>query len=211
MQDTKRGLPSTSERPRTQTEVRPKSERPRTQIGPYQPIPKIRKGRMGPVWPTKPPGPRTGAVCGPPAVEPATQGGSGAGTGAGAGVGDGPGTGSGSGSGMGDGAGRSVGHQLIQGPANAVVTQGVAIGQIAAGAERYAVLTCRIGLNERLQGCRLAREHPLGDGAGRDAMVRAREFRIRPPIRNGVYVDGQPVTIAVILPPRADRRRGIRR
>lgn len=136
------------------------------------------------------------------------QGGAGAGSGSGIGTGSGSGVGSGSGDGVGAGAGPGVGHQLIQGPADAVVSAGVSMAQVSVGAYRYAVLQCRIGLNQRLQGCRVVREYPVGDGAGREAMQKSREFRIRPPSRNGVYLDRQPVTVAISLPPRADRRRG---
>lgn len=139
------------------------------------------------------------------------QGGAGAGSGSGIGTGSGPGVGSGSGDGAGDGAGRSVAHQLIQGPANSVVSSGVSMAQVSVGAHRYAVLRCRIGLNERLQGCRVVREYPVGDGAGREAMQKSREFRIRPSSRNGVYLDRQPVTIAITLPPRTEERSGRRR
>ena len=139
------------------------------------------------------------------------QGGGGSGAGPGAGAGDGGGTGSGSGDGTGGGLGRGTGHQLIQGPANAAVTENVSLSQMTAIADRYAVLSCRIGLDERLHGCRVLSEHPRGEGTGREALIRAREFRIRPPSRNGVYQDDHRVSIAFKLPPRTERNADRRR
>lgn len=141
-------------------------------------------------------------VISPPAATEATQsvvaaGQAGPGSGGGAGTGHGPGVGSGTGPGVGS---RS-GAVLIQGPRGAIIDQNVAAADVVGVFDRYAILNCRIALDQRLQGCRVRQQHPPGQEARREALQRASEFRFRPPMRNGRMVSTHRVTIAIALPP----------
>lgn len=122
-----------------------------------------------------------------------------AGTGRGGGAGSGVGAGTGAGSGRGRGSGAGV--VLIRAPAGATVTQDVSMTHLAGLAGGYGVLRCRIRLSQRLEGCRVLREYPVGSGLGRLAQQRAGEFRFRPPQRNGRFRDEVPITVAIAFPP----------
>lgn len=63
-----------------------------------------------------------------------------------------------------------------------------------------AVLSCRIRLDTRLEGCRVVDEAPPGMGFGAAALAAAIYFRFQPPTRDGVPVDGQEVPVAVLWP-----------
>jgi protein TonB len=64
-----------------------------------------------------------------------------------------------------------------------------------------AVLTCRIGLDTRLEGCRVVQETPPGRGFGQAALASSVHFRFRPPTENGQPVPGREVTVGVDFTP----------
>lgn len=132
-------------------------------------------------------------------AEGGAAGGSGNGRGGGVGSGDGPGAGSGRG---------GSGAVLIRGPAGATITRDVSPASLASLPGPFAVLRCEIRLNQKLDRCRVLREHPEGSGAGQAALARAEEFRFRPPARAGRFRDRHRVTVGIALPPPADGSAG---
>lgn len=123
--------------------------------------------------------------------------GQGGGTGGGAGDGNGPGQGSGSGPGI----GRGRGVALIRGPTGATITQNVSAESLDGMTGGYGVLRCVIMLDQRLDNCRVLREHPAGSGMGQAALAKSREFRFRPPYRSGRFSSNHRITVAIAFPP----------
>lgn len=114
------------------------------------------------------------------------------------GIGDGLGAGLGSGNGAGDG-GRS-GPTLIQGPAHSVISESVSRAALYDNSGAHVVLRCQLRISERLERCRVVGEHPRPSGFRREALARAREFRIKPPTRNGLALDRHTMTVALAFP-----------
>lgn len=139
-------------------------------------------------------------------VQPSAEASDGAGAAdGGLGGGRGGGVGSGQGAGVGPGrGGRGSGAVLIRGPAGATISRDVSPAALSSLPGSYAVLRCEIRLNQRLDRCRVLREHPASSGAGQIALARAAEFRFRPPFRGGRFRDRQRITVAIALPPPAE-------
>ena len=114
------------------------------------------------------------------------------------GIGDGLGAGLGSGNGPGDGGGS--GPTLIQGPAHSVISESVSRAALYDSAGAHVVLRCQLRISERLERCRVIGEHPRPSGHRREALARAREFRIKPPTRNGIAMDRHTMTVALAFP-----------
>lgn len=127
--------------------------------------------------------------------------GSGAQAGQGGGAGSGIGTGTGDGTGSGSGSGTGSGAVLVRGPAGATITQNVSPQALAALPGSWAVLRCRIRLSQRLENCRVLRQHPEGPEVRRAALTRAGEFRFRPPRTARGYRDRTSITIGISFPP----------
>lgn len=116
------------------------------------------------------------------------QGGVGTGLGSGVGPGDGPGSGGG------------TGPILVNGPARAVISEGVQRAALYEIGGSHVVLRCRLRLSQRLERCRIVGEHPTPSGKEREALERVREFRIKPPTRNGRPIDRHLMTVALAFP-----------
>lgn len=118
--------------------------------------------------------------------------------------GEGAGTGSGLGDGAGDGRGRGGGPVLVSGPQGAIMSANASASVLTASGRPYAVLHCYIRVGrERLEGCRVAREYPAGAGVGRSALLKAQEFRYKPPARSGRFGGRHRQTVAIAFPPEA--------
>ena len=112
------------------------------------------------------------------------QGRQGAGTGTGAGDGDGPGVG-----------GRA---QFVRGPSQREIIARYPPAARAARMDGQVELRCRVRLDQRLEGCRVLRETPPGQGFGEaGTQVAESTFRFRPPVRDGRPVSGAEVTVGV--------------
>ena len=112
------------------------------------------------------------------------QGQQGAGTGAGSGDGDGPGVG-----------GRA---QFVRGPSLREIIARYPPAARAARMDGQVELRCRVRLDQRLEGCRILRETPPGQGFGAAGVqVAETAFRFRPPIRDGRPVADAEVTVGV--------------
>lgn len=59
------------------------------------------------------------------------------------------------------------------------------------------VLTCQVRLNYTVENCRASEERPRGYNVARAALRSTRIFRIYPPRRNGIVIDGALVRIPV--------------
>lgn len=110
------------------------------------------------------------------------------------------GVGDGKGAGLGDGAGGRTAPILIQGPANAAISESVSRASLYESTGAHVVLRCQLRLSERLEQCRVVGEHPRPSGYRREALARAREFRIKPPTSSGRALDRQSMTIALAFP-----------
>ena len=115
--------------------------------------------------------------------------------------GQGDGFGAGVGSGDRPGAGGNHDPVLIQGPAQAVITEAVSRASLYDSAGAHVVLRCRLRTSQRLEGCRVVGEFPRPSGYRTQALARAREFRIKPPVRNGRVLDRHLMTVALAFPP----------
>lgn len=139
------------------------------------------------------------APAGPAGAAPVLAG-TGASQGGGSGAGSGAGTGDGAGGGVGDGVGSDV--VLIRGPAGATITRNVSPGAMEALPGPWVVMRCRV--TDRLEDCRILRQHPGGAEVRLAALARAAEFRFRP-ARAGRTVRGQAPriykTFGIGLPP----------
>lgn len=117
----------------------------------------------------------------------------------------GSGDGRGAGVGDGDGGGVRTAPILIQGPANAAISEAVSRASLYDWTGAHVVLRCQLRLTERLERCRVVGEHPRPSGYRREALARAREFRIKPPTSSGRALDRQAMTIALaFLAPQKD-------
>ena len=112
----------------------------------------------------------------------------------------GSGNGRGAGEGDGDGGGGRTAPILIQGPANAAISEAVSRASLYDSTGAHVVLRCQLRLTERLERCRVVGEHPRPSGYRREALARAREFRIKPPTSSGRALDRQAMTIALAFP-----------
>ena len=112
----------------------------------------------------------------------------------------GSGDGRGAGVGDGDGGGGRTAPILIQGPANAAISEAVSRASLYDSTGAHVVLRCQLRLTERLERCRVVGEHPRPSGYRREALARAREFRIKPPTSSGRALDRQAMTIALAFP-----------
>ena len=112
---------------------------------------------------------------------------------------EGSGNGRGAGDGDGEGGGRTA-PILIQGPANAAISEAVSRASLYDSTGAHVVLRCQLRLTERLERCRVVGEHPRPSGYRREALARAREFRIKPPTSSGRALDRQAMTIALAFP-----------
>lgn len=112
------------------------------------------------------------------------------------------GSGDGRGAGVGDvdGGGGRTAPILIQGPANAAISEAVSRASLYDSTGAHVVLRCQLRLTERLERCRVVGEHPRPSGYRREALARAREFRIKPPTSSGRALDRQAMTIALAFP-----------
>lgn len=110
------------------------------------------------------------------------------------------GDGRGAGVGDGDGGGGRTAPILIQGPANAAISEAVSRASLYESTGAHVVLRCQLRLTERLERCRVVGEHPRPSGYRREALARAREFRIKPPTSSGRALDRQAMTIALAFP-----------
>jgi protein TonB len=61
----------------------------------------------------------------------------------------------------------------------------------------YVVLTCHVLASQQLRDCTVAREKPTGFGFGQGALAAARNFRVKPPQRNGVVLEQARVAIPI--------------
>lgn len=112
----------------------------------------------------------------------------------------GSGDGRGAGVGDGDGGGGRTAPILIQGPANAAISEAVSRASLYDSTGAHVVLRCQLRLTERLERCRVVGEHPRPSGYRREALARVREFRIKPPTSSGRALDRQAMTIALAFP-----------
>ena len=112
----------------------------------------------------------------------------------------GSGDGRGAGVGDGDGGGGRTAPILIQGPAHAAISEAVSRASLYDSTGAHVVLRCQLRLTERLERCRVVGEHPRPSGYRREALARAREFRIKPPTSSGRALDRQAMTIALAFP-----------
>lgn len=116
------------------------------------------------------------------------QGGEGSGSGEGVGPGDGPGEG-------------FSGPRFLRGPSNAELARlhpsqargGLFGGRV--GGE--GVIHCRIGLDQRLERCRIVSETPEGRGFGVAALQAAGFYRFDPPRRGGRALPDEGLTLTV--------------
>lgn len=113
------------------------------------------------------------------------QGGEGEGTGTGAGDGDGPGRG-------------GTPPLILRGATPAEVLSVVPLEARRARQAGRASINCVIGLDQRLDDCRIVSETPVGFRFGEAGLRAASFFRYRPPMTaSGRPVEGQRVTITV--------------
>lgn len=129
----------------------------------------------------------------------AAVGGAGSGSGGGIGSGTGPGVGSGMGSGRSGAtpANDLSGPQLLRRPTQVQVNRSYPQYARFRGISGQAVVSCVVGVDTRLRDCRLLGETPGQLGFGEAGLKLAREYRYRPPMRNGRAMDGHVVTFAV--------------
>lgn len=150
---------------------------------PLQPPPEIKAPpRPAPEQPLV-----TGAAPSGLAAPVAGQGGQGAGEGGGVGTGMGPGAGDGR-------------FRLLRGPTLGELRRlhpPEAFRQRMGG---QGVLSCRIRLDTRLEGCRVVDEAPPGMGFGAAALAASVYFRFQPATHDGAPVDGQEVPVTVLWP-----------
>jgi periplasmic protein TonB len=109
---------------------------------------------------------------------------------------EGTGTGTGSGSGDGPGVGEA-GPRFISGPTVAQLRAAHPPEELRRGRSGRAAINCRIGLDQRLEACRLVSESPAGRGYGAAALQVDRFFRFAPPTFGGRPQSGERVTVTV--------------
>lgn len=114
----------------------------------------------------------------------------------------GQGTGSGTGVGDGDGPGSGVGPLILHGASAREIFDETPreLRRRARGVD--VTVSCEVGLNQRLTGCRVVRELPEPRGLGPvAARIAERYFRVRPP-RNGAgeEIEGGRIAIGVMWP-----------
>lgn len=110
------------------------------------------------------------------------------------------GRGAGTGAGDGSGPGRGAPPRLLQGPSLGQLRALHPPAALRAGRSGEATVACDIGLDQRLHGCRVIAARPAGQGF-EAAALRAAEthYRFQPPVRDGVPVADQPVTITILF------------
>ena len=109
----------------------------------------------------------------------------------------GQGTGSGGGTGAGRGPGRGGRPLLLAGPSTDQIRRVYPRAALNAGVSGRGLITCRIRLDTRLEGCRLVEESPPGRGFGAAALATAVNFRFRPPAIDGQPLAGAEITFGV--------------
>lgn len=113
------------------------------------------------------------------------QGGQGTGTGTGVGSGDGPGSG-------------GTPYRFIEGPSSRQIADAAPVAARRARVDGMVNLRCVIGLDSRLQDCRVISETPAGFGFGEAAVrVAMARFRFSPPTRDGRPVAGTEMPLGI--------------
>ncbi len=65
------------------------------------------------------------------------------------------------------------------------------------GVEGIALVTCEVSKSGEMTGCAVEQEAPRGQGFGGAALALMPKFRMRPPTRDGVAVDGAVVRLPI--------------
>lgn len=113
------------------------------------------------------------------------QGGQGTGAGTGIGSGDGPGSG-------------GTPYRFIEGPTSRQIADAAPAAARRARVDGMVTLRCIIGLDSRLENCRVVSETPPGMGFGEAAVrVATSRFRFSPPTRNGRPVAGTEMPLGI--------------
>jgi protein TonB len=112
----------------------------------------------------------------------------------------GTGTGTGTGAGSGPGSGGTP-PRFMRGPTRAEIVRTYPRAALAARQTGHVLLRCRIGLDTRLDGCRVVDETPPGAGFGAAALQAATAFRFRPPVVAGQARDDFIITVGVEFSP----------
>ena len=114
--------------------------------------------------------------------------------------GEGTGTGTGRGSGSGPGSGGTR-WRLVAGASSAEIQRVYPVAARRARISGNVLLTCRIGLDTRLDNCRVVRETPAGQGFGEAALATIDRFRATPPTEGGRPVADAEATFGVLFGP----------
>ena len=113
------------------------------------------------------------------------QGGQGTGTGTGVGSGDGPGSG-------------GTPYRFIEGPSSRQIADAAPAAAKRARVDAMVNLRCVIGLDTRLETCRVVSESVPGMGFGEAAVrIATTRFRFAPPTRNGRPVAGTEMSLGI--------------
>jgi len=113
------------------------------------------------------------------------QGGQGTGTGTGVGSGDGPGSG-------------GTPYRFVEGPSSRQIADAAPAAAKRGRIDGRVRLRCVIGLDTRLQDCRVVSESPQGLGFGAAAASIAQQrFRFSPPTRDGRPVAGAELSLGI--------------
>lgn len=114
----------------------------------------------------------------------------------------GQGTGQGAGTGAGNGPGSGAGPMILRGASAREIADDTPRELRRRARNVDVTVNCEIRLDERLQGCRVVEERPIGQGFGPIAVrIAEGRFRIRPArSAAGQPVSGGRITIGVIWP-----------
>lgn len=110
----------------------------------------------------------------------------------------GQGTGTGTGIGSGDGPGSGTPYRFVAGPTSRQIAEAAPAAAKRARVDGMVNLRCIIGLDSRLQDCRVVSETPPGMGFGEAAVrVALARFRFSPPTQNGRPVAGTEMPLGI--------------